>query len=226
MDVLAHWRQAQGLPGLSINWGAWGQIGAAVEQQVIGRLASKGIQSFSPEQGMEVFEALLQSHDPQVGVVSLDWSRYLQGRAGTTYLEDFTQLPESEQRPKQVLESVSQSLTEIPLDQQRDYLISYVRSAVTKVLGLRTTEKLELNRRLIDLGMDSLTSVELRNRVRTDLRVDISIDQLMSNPSLGELVDRIMEQSLLSEARATDADKSVPESPSTQTSGARKRLKL
>ncbi len=222
MDGLAHWRQAQGLPGLSINWGAWGQIGAAVEQQVIERLESKGIKSFSPPQGMEVLEALLQSHAPQVGVVSLDWSRYLQGRAGTTYLEDFTQLSESGKTTKQAQEN-RRPLSEVPLDQQQEYLVAYVRSAVAKVLGLRIPEMIELSCKLIDLGMDSLSSVELRNRIRTDLKLDVSIDQLMNNPSLSELLKLLNKKLVLSQIFLGNKESPTQHTKLENTSSKRKQ---
>ena len=56
LDALAHHRRARGLPGLTINWGLWAQVGLAAQPEITGRLVQQGIQPFSPAQGMQLLE--------------------------------------------------------------------------------------------------------------------------------------------------------------------------
>src|SRR6185295_10806230 len=62
LDALAHHRHAQGLPALSINWGPWAEVGLAAAQANRGqRLATRGVQSMTPAQGLASLEMLLAS---------------------------------------------------------------------------------------------------------------------------------------------------------------------
>ena len=78
IDSLAHMRRAAGLPCLSIDWGAWGQAGAAVDENVRSRADVKGVERFSPETGIQLLEYLLNADKPQAAALSVDWRKYLQ----------------------------------------------------------------------------------------------------------------------------------------------------
>ena len=67
MDALAHYRRAQGLPGLSINWGPWDKIGmaAGLKGQDRSRMADRGISPIDPEHGLKVVDLLLRTILPR-----------------------------------------------------------------------------------------------------------------------------------------------------------------
>ncbi|MGD1918511.1 MAG: SDR family oxidoreductase, partial [Pleurocapsa sp.] len=77
LDTLAQYRQAQNLPALSLNWGAWSNIGAAAKRQVDRDMNLKGIGAISPQQGLVILEKLITSDNPQVGIIPIDWSRFI-----------------------------------------------------------------------------------------------------------------------------------------------------
>ena len=79
LDALAHHRQAQGQPALSINWGAWAGQGFADSvggKRLAARLALLGISSIAPEQALELLGRLLGRSAPQVVAVPVDWKQY------------------------------------------------------------------------------------------------------------------------------------------------------
>src|SRR5690606_17540651 len=78
MDALASYRQSLGLPALSINWGAWSEIGAAVEYEVEARIAAQGVQMIPPKRGLQILDFLMQSGQPQVGVLPINWQTFTQ----------------------------------------------------------------------------------------------------------------------------------------------------
>ena len=79
LDALAHHRQAQGQPALSINWGAWAGEGfadSAGGKRLAARLALLGISSIAPKQALEMLGRLLRQSAAQVVAVPVDWKQY------------------------------------------------------------------------------------------------------------------------------------------------------
>ena len=60
LDLLARERRTRGLPGLSINWGAWTEVGVAADRGLIDRLAAQGLGAITPSQGLVALERLLE----------------------------------------------------------------------------------------------------------------------------------------------------------------------
>jgi NAD(P)-dependent dehydrogenase (short-subunit alcohol dehydrogenase family) len=79
LDALAHHRRAQGKPALSINWGAWLDVGLAAAESNRGeRLALRGMSGITPEQGVEALGQLLDSQSVQTGVMALNLRQWRQ----------------------------------------------------------------------------------------------------------------------------------------------------
>lgn len=79
LDCLAHYRRSQGLPGLAINWGSWSEIGMVSRYpSAVKWLERIGIGSISPPRGLKLLEYLLSQPAPQVGVMAIDWPRFLE----------------------------------------------------------------------------------------------------------------------------------------------------
>src|SRR5437667_840345 len=72
LDALAHHRRARGLPALSINWGAFSEVGLAVAHDARARLAGLGVRHLTPAEGNEVLCRLLESGETQIGVAPIN----------------------------------------------------------------------------------------------------------------------------------------------------------
>src|SRR5262249_55269816 len=82
LDALAAHRQSSGLPGLSLNWGAWAGGGMAAQQTVGRRLAARGLTPLGPERALEIFgHAIRERAAGSLAVLAVDWARFLEGFA-------------------------------------------------------------------------------------------------------------------------------------------------
>ena len=191
LDALAHYRYAQGLPGLAINWSTWAEVGMAAnsgsqEQQ---RLVAMGMDTIAPQQGLQVLGQLLQQSSAQVGVVPVEWSQFMQQFSADTVPALLTELgsqPKAETPSVQQLEFI-QRLEKVSLRDRQEMLLAHVQDQVAKVLGRGSSHSLELHQGFFDIGMDSLTSVELRNRLQTSLGRSLSSTLIFDYPTLDTL---------------------------------------
>ncbi|NJK64763.1 MAG: acyl carrier protein [Synechococcaceae cyanobacterium SM2_3_1] len=90
-----------------------------------------------------------------------------------------------------------QNLRSLPIESRRDELTKYLRERVSKSLGLTQSKSLDIDKSLSEMGLDSLVSIELRNRILKDLNIDIPLDKLLSGQSTVQLADFIFKQMTL-----------------------------
>ena len=166
LDALAHHRRAEGLPGLSINWSAWAEVGAAAERKVAERIKTKGIGAIAPLQGLQALERLLSQSSSQVGVIPIDWPAFMAEAASIPFFSDFK--PAAAASVLKQPEFLQEYAAAAP-HRRPGILLAHVRSQVAKVLGLSPSKAIDLQHGFFELGMDSLTAVELRNRLQASL---------------------------------------------------------
>ena len=77
LDSLAHYRRRCSLPALSINWGAWSEVGAAARGNVASRVRRQGMAEISPSDGLRVLEMIWNASASQVGVLPVDWNEFM-----------------------------------------------------------------------------------------------------------------------------------------------------
>lgn len=187
LDALAYQRHAQGLPGLSINWGVWTEVGAAAQGGISEQWQSKGINSMTPEQGLQLLEYLCEQPPIQVGAVGINWAQFIAKRGAAPFWENFHQVAATEQSPTKPV-NWRQQLQQTPESDRREVLGNCVRTQVAKVLGL-SPESVDWQKGFFDLGMDSLTSVDLRNRLQTTLDISLPATLAFDYPTVAALVD-------------------------------------
>ncbi|AEI67803.1 type I polyketide synthase [Corallococcus macrosporus] len=205
LDALARFRQAEGLPALSLNWGAWAEVGAAAEEQIRRRMEQLGFGVIPPEEGLQVFEQALSLRG-QLGVLPVDWA--VLGRRGRSPLfEAFI-----EKASPAAGEGIRQRLERLPPKERRGALRAHVGELVNGVLGRPVTEPLDPNQGFFEFGMDSLMSVELRNVLQRSLGTSLPATVAFDNPTVNGLVDYLAAEVLgLKEDAAAAPAQEAPE---------------
>jgi acyl carrier protein len=194
LDALAHHRRARGLPALSIDWGAFSGVGLAAAQENRGaRLASRGMRSLTPDEGISVLERLLNRDNTQIGVIPLDvrqWVGFNQAAASSRMLSRLM----AEQRAGAGRPTGDQALLErlaaAPPGARAKLLQAALREHASKVLRI-PEGKLEVDAPLTSLGMDSLMGLELRNRIEAMLGITMPATLLWTYPTLVALSEHL-----------------------------------
>ena len=181
LDALAQARQTQGLPAQSLAWGLWEQESAmtgGLGEAGRARIERLGVAALSAEQGFELFDSARSVGDALLAAVRLDRSGLrAQARAGAlpALLGDLVQAPA--RRERAAGGSLARRLAGIAESQRDAVLLDVVRSQVAGVLGHDAVGRVDPERSFKDLGFDSLSAVELRNRLAqaTGLRLPATL---------------------------------------------------
>ncbi|HSK64911.1 MAG TPA: SDR family NAD(P)-dependent oxidoreductase [Pyrinomonadaceae bacterium] len=192
LDGLAHYRKAQGLPALSINWGAWSEIGEAAKQNVPERLAQSGIDPIEPEQGWRVLEMIFNHPAAQVGVVPIDWERWQRlytGKVPPLMARLIQDSKPTGQRPRDVIDP----FFAVEPHKQQEKLEEYLAHEAARVLRMDPSS-LDPQQPLSNFGLDSIMTVELRDRIDAEWQVRVPLVEFFREPTIARLSSIMLEQ--------------------------------
>jgi NAD(P)-dependent dehydrogenase (short-subunit alcohol dehydrogenase family)/acyl carrier protein len=181
LDAFAHFGRTRGKPVLSINWGNWGTARDPLSVDGTKSFEQIGVLPMGPEDALEAFSHAMGSGLPQWIVGAFDWSRFkpvYEANGFRPLLERIAPKP-------------SAASTRNPAANALDHtaVLIHVERAVRRVLGFDDTQRLDPNRGFFDMGMDSLTSVELKQRLETVLGRTLPGALAFTYPTVAALVD-------------------------------------
>ena len=167
LDQLAGYRRSLGLPGQAIAWGAWSELGEAAEQRerIESQLRASGSDWISPQQGLRAFDELMRQDRTFSVVTAVDWPVRADSFAQRpTFLEELL-LEEEAAGAESDGAGLDDLLTQLR-QQPGDWdglIVPFLQRELQAVLRMPTAPAPNVG--FFDLGMDSLMSVELRNRL-------------------------------------------------------------
>ncbi|WP_139333192.1 type I polyketide synthase, partial [Mycobacterium sp. SP-6446] len=198
LDGLAAHRRAQGLPAVSLGWGLWDQASAmtgglgAADRARFGR---DGIVAMSSDEALELMDTALIVDEPFMLPAHIDLAALrVKFDAGTLppMFVDLINAPTRRQVDDSLAAAKSKSallqrLEGLPEDEQQAILLDLVRSNIATVLGSSSAEAIHPDRAFQELGFDSLTAVEMRNRLKSATGLALSPTLIFDYPNSAAL---------------------------------------
>ncbi len=216
LDSFTHYRRSLGLPALCVNWGPL-RGGGMLPPEDVGELARIGVSATPLDEATGALSSLLRSDVAQAAVVAIDWPHYqgiFQSR-GICRLFDLVamghrpiQAAAASSQPAEVLEH----LRGAPESERREILLSHLQSTVSQVLGLEPGRTIDSRQGFFDMGMDSLTAMELRTKLQTSLAVSLPATLIFDCGTLDALADFLLRDKL-------DESASVSMAPTREVNG-------
>ncbi|MFX0581081.1 SDR family NAD(P)-dependent oxidoreductase, partial [Nocardia nepalensis] len=203
LDALAVHRRAAGLPGMSLAWGQWAQSSAMtghLSDRDLARLKRTGVVPMSVEEAVALFDAALVADHPAVATARLDY-RMLRDRTVAAFLPPLFGVLAGTPRRRTVETStaaarseLAQRLHGLSSDEQRRLLTELVCTQASIALGYTDTAGIDARQAFKDLGFDSLTAVELRNRLQTSTGLTLTPTLIFDYPTPTALAGYLHEQ--------------------------------
>ncbi|MFF2044449.1 type I polyketide synthase [Kitasatospora sp. NPDC058170] len=214
LDTLAAHRHTQGLPAHSLAWGLWAQSSSMTGELTeadLTRLSRGGVAAITEAQGLGLFDAALRTTDEPVLVpVRLDLPALRANAAGgelPAVLRSLVRVPA--RRAGGADGGLVRRLAALTGRDRTQALLDLVSTQVATVLGHTDTGAINPQRPFKELGFDSLTAVELRNRLNKATGLTLSSTLVFDHPSplaIAELVERrLFEQKAVVAAAPTVA---------------------
>ncbi|MET8878507.1 type I polyketide synthase, partial [Nocardia sp. NPDC004604] len=194
LDALARNRRDRGLVATSVAWGPWAGDGMAQDDSGA-HSHRRSLPPLAPDLAMVALERALGDDAPCSAVADVGWADFLPPFVSARPSALLSDLPEARalaEVPQGPESSNTQRFSSLGTAERRARLLAVVTSEAASVLGHATADEVTPDRAFRDLGFDSLTAVELRNRLGAVVGVTLSTTAVFDYPSPEQLVSHLV----------------------------------
>jgi NAD(P)-dependent dehydrogenase (short-subunit alcohol dehydrogenase family)/acyl carrier protein len=192
LDAFAHYRQAQGLPALTIGWGPW-SVGMVEELKLEKLYAQRGIELITPSVGVKILDRLINQRTPSVVAITADWGLARQGGFAGRLPLMFSELgtAETSSLDTDSDSSILAVLAATPEVERPAIIADHVKQFVAAVFDCGVDD-FEPDDMLEDIGLDSMMAMDFRVRINMVFSIDLPVLEILRGVSVNSLADRVL----------------------------------
>ncbi|MDQ1287946.1 MAG: polyketide synthase 7 [Actinomycetota bacterium] len=195
LDALALRWQSEGVPAASVAWSAWSGS-STVDEQAEALLRTRGVVPLEAERALTALGAALDADGPYVLLADVDWPALVASGAvaASPVLDGLLTGARAADGPGSDGEALRGSLAGLRPEEARAALRDLVRGEIAAVLGYDSATAFSLRQPFKSLGVDSLTAVQLRNRLATVTGLRLPVTLAFDHPHPEAVADLLHEQ--------------------------------
>ncbi|MDP7726347.1 type I polyketide synthase [Mycobacterium sp. TY814] len=201
LDGLASYRREHNLPGISIGWGLWEETSAMtgkLGERDLARMRQVGLSPLPTEQALGLLDAALLADHPVPVAARLDTTALTSEADLPPLWHDLVTRPSRRVIDAADTNSAAGSMVErlhtLAPEQRLQALTELISSSAATVLGHSSAVDIDGNKAFQELGFDSLTAVELRNRLKTATGLTLSPTLIFDYPTPAALAQYLADQ--------------------------------
>ncbi|MFF7634711.1 SDR family NAD(P)-dependent oxidoreductase [Kitasatospora sp. NPDC008050] len=196
LDALAEYRRAAGRPAMSLAWGLWEEgsgLTGELAQADLARLSRGGLAAMPTAQALDLLDAALAGGRAAYVTARLNLP-VLRRQAAADLLPAVLRglVPVPARRAGGSGTGLPERLAQLAPEERPGLILATVRGHVAAVLGHRGAEAIDPDRRFQELGFDSLTAVEFRNRLAADAGVKLPATLVFDHPTAAALTEYLL----------------------------------
>jgi acyl transferase domain-containing protein/acyl carrier protein len=209
LDALAASRRYRGLAATSVAWGMWGGGGMS-EERAAAELKRRGLAEMDAGLAISALAQVLDADEGSVAVADIDWARFAPAFTVRRPSPLLLALPEAVQALDNAAGAPggegaggerARRLARLPPDDASRLLADLVRAETAAVLGHPSPDAVEPGRSFKDLGIDSLSALELRNRLSAATGLKLPSTLVYDHPNAAALARHLWAQEFPVEAQ-------------------------
>ncbi|WP_124445910.1 type I polyketide synthase, partial [Streptomyces sp. NL15-2K] len=197
LDALAEQRRARGGTMTAIAWGSWAEAGMAAAE-VGADLRRRGIVQMPPKLAIEALRRAVAQDDTTICVADIDWPRFTELFTAERPRPLIGDIPAARDTLAQAAEpagdgaGLAARLAGLSAAEQERVVLEFVRAGAAAVLGHASSDDIAPHRSFRDLGFDSLTAVDLRNRLRAETGLPLQATLVFDHPNAAALAAHLL----------------------------------
>ena len=215
LDAIALDRASRGLPATSIAWGAWSGAGMG-DGETGATLRRHGVLAMPAEPALAAMKTAVDGGEPCLTIAGIDWARFAPTftvHRPSPLLDEIPEARTADAEPAVDTATLRADLAAMPGYERRGRVLEVVRTQAALVLGHAAAVDVEADRAFRDLGFDSLSAVQLRDRLRAATGLPLPATAVFDHPTPAALADHVLAELLPggSGTDGTDGTDGTPE---------------
>jgi acyl transferase domain-containing protein len=200
MDGLVQYRKASGLPALTINWGAWAEVGMAANLDAVDRqrMQANGVKAIEPESALVLLAQALADNDSQQVIMDIDWPVFKKAMSSAATKSFWPAMDGSEPGVDTIDSSASvdfvQKMNQLNEEDAYQFAKEQVEQGLKQVLYLDLDKPIDSHQGFFDMGLDSITVVELRENLERRLAGSLPATLLFDYANVADVSLYLVEQ--------------------------------
>jgi acyl transferase domain-containing protein/NAD(P)-dependent dehydrogenase (short-subunit alcohol dehydrogenase family)/acyl carrier protein len=192
LDSLALHRRGQGLPAISINWGALAEVGMAARHEgVEAHLNRVGVGFFQPKQAIALLDRIVRWRPAVLGAANMDWQLWGEAWPAWAASPRYRHLmPKGKAADGGGKGETLRRLRALAPQERRSEIQAIVSALVAEIIRL-PEDAIVSGQSLLNMGVDSLMAMEIQVAIERQLGIKVSTLELMKGDSLEQLVGRL-----------------------------------
>jgi amino acid adenylation domain-containing protein len=194
LEAFAAMRREQGLPCLAVAWGAIGDVGYLARNPDVARhLQRTGVSAIAARDALAALAKLIARDCHRIIFADVNWPVLARANPAAALSPRTAALVRAQPDDNKHGQELRNRLVSLPQSARTPIVMRFVREQIAAVLKVGP-DTVEIERPLVELGLDSLTSFELKNRIEAELGASLSIGAFLQRPTARDLAAVVLDK--------------------------------
>lgn len=194
LDSYARYKLKDRVKTLSINWGTWGEVGKlATNQTALVNIKKMGYRLLSNSEGIEALENSLRLMSSNQAYIPIDWNKFISTTAqNSVFYKNFIKQEVQNEPSESIFNKINMADSyNLKYSLLREYIVQLISNFIGDDKDTLISIMNHTDKKIKEFGIDSLSSIQIKNKIQNDLYVKLPLSYLVDYPTVKSLVKQL-----------------------------------